>query len=107
MNPSHPLDGVTWILEVCTDSDYTFESVHSPEWISYITSDMGVKENGLQKHNLPFTDTKRFCEFCDKILDIVDMKLPEYHIGTLLDDNGLSSGSEKQKTNNNPAEPQK
>ncbi len=66
-----PLDGCTWILEVCTDSDYTMEDVSSPGWMGNVDPEV------IEKNNLPKVDTRFFIEFCDRLLDVTDLKAPE------------------------------
>ena len=66
-----PLDGCTWILEVSTSEGYTMEAVNSPEWLGNLDPEI------IRKHKLPKVDVKHFIEFCDTILKLTDMKLPE------------------------------
>jgi hypothetical protein len=73
------MDGCTWILEVSTETDYTMEDVWSPESIG----NMDPKD--LEELKLPKVDTKWFIEFCDSLLKLSDMKLPEQSISVLLD----------------------
>jgi hypothetical protein len=72
-------DGVTFILEVSTDTDYTMEDLWSPESIGNTDPEI------LKKFNLPKVDTKPFIEFRDYLLKITDMKIPFYRAIDLLD----------------------
>lgn len=74
------MGGCTWILEVSTETDYTMEDVWSPESIGNMDPKI------LEEFKLPKVDTKGFIEFCDSLLKISDMKLPEQSISELLDD---------------------
>ncbi len=66
-----PLDGCTWILEVSTDKDYTMADVSSPQWMGNV--DPKLRE----EHNLPKVDTRYFIEFCERLLNITDLRAPE------------------------------
>lgn len=66
-----PLDGCTWILEVSTDKDYTMEDVASPEWMGHPDPEI------IDEFNLPKVDTSFFIEFCEKLLDVTDLRVPE------------------------------
>ena len=54
-----------------TESDYTMEDVTSPELIVNITAD----ERG--EFGLPEVDALSFIEFCWKLLEVTDLRLPE------------------------------
>ena len=64
-------DGCTWILEVSTDKDYTMEDVASPEWMG------NVDPKTREEFNLPKVDTSFFIEFCEKLLNVTDLRAPE------------------------------
>ena len=66
------LDGCTWILEVSTDTEYTMEDVWNPSTIG------NMDPETLKEFDLPKVDTSAFIEFCTSILNITDMKVPEY-----------------------------
>lgn len=73
-------DGVTYILEVSTDADYTMEDLWSPETIIAIETEV------RKEYNLPRIDVKPFIEFRDYLLNITDMQIPSYPPTELLDD---------------------
>jgi hypothetical protein len=73
------MDGCTWILEVATETDYTMEDVWSPESIGNMDPKI------LEKFKVPKVDTKWFIDFCDTLLKISDMKVPDCSITELLD----------------------
>jgi hypothetical protein len=65
------LDGCTWILEVSTDKAYTMADVTNPEWMGHPDPKI------VEQQNLPKVDTTFFIEFCAKLLDITDLRVPE------------------------------
>ena len=79
-------DGTSYVIEVSTNTDYSFSSLWTPEGI------LGTKKiwEDLSQQNVEIDslvdDLKKFIVFRDLLLDLVGLKEPRYTISELLDD---------------------